>query len=291
MALSIRQISISLALLCSLTGCASQQMGSRSSVVDYLYPTESEVMISPATPVLQLPIRLGIAFVPADRSHQRGDNPWAWQNTGANLLTEPAKMQILDNIAAQFREREFIGDIQVIPSAYLRPQGSFTNLDQLKTMFGVDVIALVSFDQAQFSDDSKAALSYWTLVGAYLVSGQKNDTSTLMDTAVYAIDSRKLLFRAPGVSQIQGRSTPINLSEELRLDSSAGFAAASEDMISNLETELQRFTERLKARPEDIQIVKSSNYRGGGSFGSSFLIIIFGLWLSRQRARQPLSQS
>ncbi len=276
-------LSFGLLLWLTLSGCASQQVGSRSSVVDYLYPAQDNVTVQASSPVLTLPIRLGIAFVPVDYNHRYGSNPWAFSQAGASLLTEADKMQIMENIAGHFRQQEFIGEIQLIPSAYLRPQGSFANLDQLKSMFGIDVIALVSFDQVQFSDESKASLSYWTLVGAYLVSGQKNDTSTLMDTAVYAIDSRKLLFRAPGVSQIQGRSTPVNLSEELRVDSQQGFSQASAAMIVNLEQELTNFKTRLKERPDDIQIVRSSNYRGGGSLGSTVLIVLFGLWLSRQR--------
>lgn len=273
---------ISSLMLCStLAGCASQQFGSRSSVVEYLYPTTEEVKVEPGTPVLTLPIRLGIAFVPAERTYQRGSNPWAFAEQGAASLNEPAKMQIMENIANHFRQQDFIGDIQLIPSSYLRPQGSFTNLDQLQSMFGIDVIALVSFDQVQFSDESKAALSYWTLVGAYLVSGQKNDTSTLMDTAVYAINSRKLLFRAPGVSQIKGRSTPINLTEELRQDSKQGFDEASKQMINQLEQELERFTERLKTRPDDIKVVRGSNYRGGGSFSVWGLLLLGGMLFQR----------
>lgn len=94
-----------------------------------------------------------------------------------------------------------------------------------------------------------------------------------MDTAVYDIASRKLLFRAPGVSQVKGRSTPVNLQEELRHDSQQGFDEASKQMINNLQQELDNFTERLKQRPDDIKIVKGQNYRGGGSF-SAFLLMM-----------------
>ena len=175
---------LGLIVVLGLSGCASQKMGSRSSVVDYLYPQDQQVNIEPATPVLTLPLRVGIAFVPADRSHSSGGNAWALSQHGANLLDETAKQRIMENIAGHFRSLDYISDIQIIPGTYLRPQGSFANLEQLKSMFGFDVIALVSYDQLQFSDETKGALSYWTLVGAYLVSGQKNDTSTLMDTAV-----------------------------------------------------------------------------------------------------------
>lgn len=275
-------LALTLVLPLLLSGCASQKMGSRSSVVDYLYPNAEQTAITPATPVLTLPLRLGIAFVPADRSHNNGANPWAFSRQGANLLAESAKHAIMNNIAMHFRQHNYISDIQVIPSSYLRPQGSFANLDQLKSMFGIDVIALVSYDQLQFSDEGKSALSYWTLVGAYLVSGQKNDTSTMMDTAVYDIASRKLLFRAPGISQVKGRATPVNLSEELRRDSQQGFNDASKQMIENLEQELQHFTERLKSQPADIKVVASSNYRGGG-MSAWVVLLMLGVGISRRR--------
>ncbi|GHG67646.1 rhombotarget lipoprotein [Alishewanella longhuensis] len=287
----ISRLLLSCTVAASLAGCASQQLGSRSSVVEYLYPTAAEVKVETGTPVLTLPIRLGIAFVPAEQTYRRGSNPWALAEHGAASLNEPAKMQIMENIASHFRQQDFIGDIQLIPSSYLRPQGSFTNLDQLQSMFGIDVIALVSFDQVQFSDESTAALSYWTLVGAYLISGQKNDTSTLMDTAVYAINSRKLLFRAPGVSQIKGRSTPVNLAEELRQDSKQGFDDASKQMINQLEQELESFTERLKARAEDIKVVRSSHYRGGGSVGIFTLLILLGTVLLRKSVPERIDNS
>lgn len=96
-----------------------------------------------------------------------------------------------------------------------------------------------------------------------MVSGEKNDTSTLIDTAVYDIASRKLLFRAPGTSNIKGRSTPVNLSEELRSDSLAGFDQATDQMINNLDAQLSNFREKIKENPEQIKVVRSSGYSGG----------------------------
>jgi len=177
-------------------------------------------------------------------------------------------MQLLDKVAAHFKKYDFVKSIEVIPSSYLTPQGSFTNLDQIKTMYGIDIIALVSYDQVQFVDEGMLSLSYWTLVGAYIVSGEKNDTSTLMDTAVYDIDSHKMLFRAPGVSQVKGTSTPINLSEELRADATEGFRGATEDMVRNLDLQLERFREKVKEQPEEYQIV----HRGGGGGSAGWLL-------------------
>lgn len=274
-------------LLCFITlvlsACATQQTGSRSSVVSYLYPDSAAPQVTTSAPKLTLPLRMGIAFVPANHN-SRSSNAMPWVEVQTTTLTENHKMAILDKIAAHFSQQSYVEHIEIIPSAYLSSGGSFANLDQLKAMFGIDVIALVSYDQVQFTDDSKLSLSYWTLVGAYLINGQKNDSNTLMDTAVYAIDSRKLLFRAPGTSQIKGSSTVVNLQQTLRHDSLQGFMQASDDMIANLENELNGFTERLKQRPDDIQIVRSAGY-SGGAFHFLLPLCLIGLALARKQSK------
>jgi rhombotail lipoprotein len=261
-----------------ITGCSSQQVGAKSSVVDYLYPKEAAKIVEPSIPLLKLPIKLGVAFVPEQSARSHGSNFWAGNSDLSSGLTETKKMQILSNVSAYFKKYPFIGEIQEIPSTYLTPGGSFANLDQIKTMYGVDVIALVSYDQVQFTDASFLSVSYWTIVGAYLVSGEKNDTNTLMDTVVYDIASRKMLFRAPGISMVKGRSTPVNLSEELRADSIKGFDQAAKSMIDNLDVQLAAFREKAKQNPEQIKVVKTEGYSGGGgAFDLTSLWILMGV--------------
>lgn len=167
-------------LLALIAACAGQQSRARSSVVDYLYPAKSDVSVQPSTPVLMLPLKVGIAFVPEQTTQRRGGSLWA-DGSGRVALTEGKKSELLNRVAEHFNKYEFVSDIEVIPSAYLTSGGSFANLDQIRTMYGVDVIALVSYDQVQFTDEGFLSLTYWTLVGAYVVSGEKNDTSTMMD--------------------------------------------------------------------------------------------------------------
>ncbi|NOR51291.1 MAG: rhombotarget lipoprotein [Gammaproteobacteria bacterium] len=250
-----------LILVAFISGCASKQTRTKSSIVDYLYPKESVKVVEPSIPLLNIPIKVGIAFVPEQSAKSR----WA-RNRGARL-TEINKANLLEKVASHFREYNIVSDIEVIPSAYLTPGGGFSNLEQIKTMYGTDVIALVSYDQAQFTDKDFLSLTYWTLIGAYIVSGEKNDTSTMLDTAVYDIASRKMLFRAPGTSNVKGRATPINLSEELRADSLKSFEEASEKMTDNLVIQLSSFREKIKRNPEQVKVVYRKGYSGGGSFG------------------------
>jgi rhombotail lipoprotein len=154
-------------------------------------------------------------------------------------------------------------------------------------MYGIETIALVSYDQAQFTDEGVASVLYWTIVGAYVVPAEKNSTSTMVDAVVMHIPSRKMLFRAPGMSQIKGLSTPVNLSEELRVDSEKGFNEAVDKMIVNLDAQLVAFEEKVKASPEEYQVVQSGGSSGGGAVGWAsaalvFLLLSGGAWWSRR---------
>ena len=228
-----------------------------SSVVEFLYPSKENVMEQPSVPTLVLPLKVGIAFVPETKTGR-----------GGNTLGEKQKMDLMDKVSGEFKKYPFVKSIEPIPSIYLRPGGSFTNLDQIRSIYGVDVIALVSTDQVQHTDEGLLSLTYWTLVGMYIIRGERNDTSTMLDAAVYHIPSRKMLFRAPGSSHIKGSSTPVNLTEQLRQDSAEGFVQAADNMTVNLKDQLERFKTKIKEMPGEVNVVHSPGYRGGGSFNA-----------------------
>jgi rhombotail lipoprotein len=245
-----------LALL-ALDGCASMfsHPGARQagSIVDYLYPDAKEPpALQPTVTRLQLPVRVGIAFVPGG-------------GRGAGL-PEATQAQLLERVKASFSQYDYIGGIEVIPSAYLRPRGGFGNLDQLARMFDVDVIALVSYDQIRFNDTNRLAVLYWTVVGAYLVKGDQYDVQTMVDAAVFDVRSRKLLFRAPGTSQLKGSATMAGYSKEIRGAQSDGYAQAVDQMIPQLQAQLASFKERARSDPA-IQVERRDGKRGAGAIG------------------------
>jgi rhombotail lipoprotein len=233
-------------LMMALAGCTDHhQSRVKSSMVNYLYPKEDNRVIAPSIPVLKLPIKVGVAFVPEQSSRH-----WALNNYS---LTEARKNALLERVAENFRQYDFVCNIEAIPSDYRVSGGSFANLDQIRTTYGVDIMALVSHDQAQFPDERFLSLTYWILVDAYVVSSEKNDTHTMLDTAVYDIASRNMLFRAPGTRNVKGRATPVNLSEALRLDSLEGFELATTKMIANLNQQLRSFRKKIKQNPEQVK--------------------------------------
>ena len=265
---------ITLILVTFLSGCAGLQIRTKSSVVDYLYPEGSETMVEPSIPVLSIPLKVGIAFVPGKPDRSSGKRLWT-DAVGGGAFTEANKAELLEKIADNFRQYKFVSEIEVIPSVYLTAGGGFSNLEQIRTMYGIDIIALVSYDQVQFTDEGWLSFTYWTIIGAYIISGEKNDTSTMLDTAVFDIRSKKMLFRAPGTSNIKGSSTPINLNVELRADSMKSFEEAADKMIANLDKQLSSFRAKIKKNPEKVKITYSGGYSGGGIFGVIELLLMF----------------
>ena len=247
-------------------GCAMGQSSRfTSSVVDYLYGDKEQV-VTQSIPRLSLPLRVGIAFVPGESDGRR-----------QHLISENQKLKLSRRIASQFEEVPFVESIEEIPTAYLQARGGFANLDQIRSMYDIDVIALISYDQVQHTDEDWTSVTYWTIVGAYVVSGEINDTSTMVDAAVFDIASRKFLFRAPGLSLLTGKGTPVNLSEQLRLDSMEGLELATGELIVNLQDELSRFQERVEESPEEYKVYREAGYTGGGSVGGDLVTALIAI--------------
>ena len=258
-------------LALSLTGCVGfwgrRQHHEASSVVQFLYPDTALPFVQPQIPTLRLPLRVGVAFVPAGAPGGRG-----FSHLHANF-TEQQKTELMRQVAGQFKALPFVQSIEIIPSTYLQPGGGFTNLDQLRAMLGIDVIALLAYDQAQTSTDTEASIAYWTIVGAYVVPAQAQATHTLMEAVVYDIPSRSLLFRAPGTSTVKGHATLLRNTSDLRKDSAQSLEEAAAQMSANLAQELELFKVRAREEPGTVKIEHRPGYTGGGSLDAGFALL------------------
>lgn len=258
----------SVLLLSSCSMLVSQQSGKQSvssSLMDFLYPNKDDRSAHSAeVPLLTLPVKVGIAFVPS---------------TGFQKEAVHSKDQyeLLEKVKAAFVQYDYIDRIEVIPSTYLAGGDGFNTLKQVGRLYDVDVMALVSYDQVTQSVENNAALLYWTIVGMYVIPGNENTVQTFVDTAVFDIKSRKMLFRAPGISKLEKRTTAIGIDETLAEKSMQGFDLAVTDMTKNLDDELARFKVRVKE--EKIAKVEHSNNYSGGTidirFGLLLLIMLF----------------
>lgn len=255
-----------------LTGCVgfwdSHQHRAASSVVQFLYPDKEKPFVEPQIPTLRLPLRVGVAFLPSATVHDSGD------------FGETQKAELLQRVAAQFRALPFVQKIEIVPTTYLRPGGSFENLDQLRSIMGLDVVVLMAYDQVQSTNETEAGFAYWTIVGAYLVPAQRNSTSTLMEAVVYDIPSRSLLFRAPGVSTIENHSTLFRTDRSLQQDSLLSLQKASDQLTTNLAREIDLFKVRIKEEPQTVRIENKPGYIGGGALDVAFAaVLLIGLAL------------
>ena len=219
----------------------------RTSMIRFLGPDENIIKIQEEIePTITVPLRVGFAFAPS-LDYGQG-------------FPEKERMNLMQEIASQFKEYKFVESIELIPSLYLEEGGGFANLDKLKQLFDIDVIMLMSYDQSQFHDTGALSVTYWTIIGYYVVKGEKNDTHTLMDAALFHIPSRKMLFRASGTNHIKNSATPINLSEQAREDSLIGFHQASMDLTKNLQKKLFYFRKAIRSQSGKFKLKLKPGY-------------------------------
>ncbi|MCY4200660.1 MAG: rhombotarget lipoprotein [Gammaproteobacteria bacterium] len=259
-----------LSLLCtlSLAGCSAffyspPPMTNSSSMVEFLYPDgqrpENEVTMPPT---LELPLRIGIAFVPPKSS---------WGST----VSHAEQIDLLNIVKQQFENEDYVETIEVLSSSYLQGVSGFQALEQIGSLLDLDVFALVSWNQVVTSDDTPASLLYWTIIGAYTIPGTRNSVNTLLDVAVFDLKSRKLLLRAPGVSSATDTSTAISAGRVTKSIRDQSLTSATNQMAENLAFEVERFSERVKEEGV-AEITYGSNYQG--SF--SPLLVFFGMFLA-----------
>ncbi len=267
-----------LALLALAGGCAStfphREVKQSASIVDYLYPKASEApRLEPGPAVLRPPVRVGLAFVPS--------------GPRARVLPETERLKLLEQVRAAFSRHDYVGTIEIIPSQYLQAGGGFANLEQVARLFDVEVMAMVSHDQVQFNDSNALAVLYWTIVGAYVVHGDQYDVQTMVDVSVFDVASRRLLFRAPGTSQVKGSASLASFGERSRGAQVEGYGLAVAQMIPQLQAELDRFRERVKTDAA-FKVEHRAGYRGGGGVGWPALVLCLlpgaGWLASRRRA-------
>jgi len=257
-------IAIGIVFLASCSSLVSQNTGKNtksSSLMDFLYPDESSRSEhKPEVPTLKLPVKVGLAFVPSKN----------WQRDGIHSKDQ---IELLEKVKKSFLKYDYIDRIEVIPSTYLKGGDGFSTLEQVARLYDVDVMALVSYDQVTQSLENNAALLYWTIVGMYVIPGNENSIQTFVDTAVFDIKSKKMLFRAPGINKLTKRTTAVGIDDTLSEKSVVGFGLAVADMTVNLDAELARF----KVRVKEEKVAKIEHRKGysGGSINFYLLVLLF----------------
>lgn len=259
------------ALLLLAVGCATPEtVQRRSSLTAYLGGKDATPLTNLGPAKLQLPLRLGVAFVPNETSSRAGNNlAWGGAQAGpGGLVPADQEARLNQKVEEVFKGKAWTHSFKIIPSHYLTRSGGFEDLDQVAKTFGVDVIALISVDILQFSAPAWYSWTYWTLVGAYVVQGDKNDTTALMDAAVYHVPSRTFLFRAGGLGQVKGSSSWSGREDAFRQQAQQSLELAVKDLSANLDGGVASFKQDLlKGVRKDVQLVdKDGNLLGSAGY-------------------------
>jgi rhombotail lipoprotein len=268
-------------LSASLAGCAAlgapfcapycnTARHSSSSLVEFLYPNGQLPPREDSVPELHVPLRVGLAFLPAHASAAGPD---------AALREE-----LLERIRQHFSERKFVSEIVLIPDYYLGAQQGFAGLQGVQRLYSVDVMALVSYDQVSHQDENGWSLGYLTIVGAYLLKGNRYDVSTLVDLAVIDPATRSLVLRAGGVDTRHGNTTLIEQPRESREASDTGFGAAADQMIGHFDAALTAFEAEVRAGRANVRVVQrgAAGGGGGGAIDGLELGLLAALWFLRR---------
>src|SRR5215472_11808284 len=257
----------------SLAGCAElgapfcapyceASRHSSSSLVEFLYPNGQVPPADNSIPELHVPLRVGLAFLPG----RGGVGPEA-------ALRE----QLLERIRRHFSDRKFVSEIVIIPDYYLAQARGFAGLEAVQRLYSIDLMALVSYDQVMHEDENNWSLGYLTIVGAYVLKGNRYDISTLVDLAVIDPATRSLVLRAGGIDTRHGNTTLIDQPREAREAGNSGFSAASDQMIGRFDAALGAFEAEVRAGRANVRVVHKGDSGGGGAFTWPWIALLFGL--------------
>jgi rhombotail lipoprotein len=234
-----------------------------TSLVEFLYPNGSPPPAQDAQPQLHLPLRVGLAFLPS---------------SGNTLIGPDAaqKEALMQEIRKRFVSRKFIAEIVVIPDYYLQGRRGFEGLQGVQRLYGIDLMALVSYDQVAHEDDNHWSLGYITIVGAYVLKGTRHDVSTLVDLAVVDPGTRSLVLRAGGFDTRHGSVTLIDENRRLRESTAQGFNAATQQMIDHFDSALTAFESDVREGKANVKVVSNHgkpSFGGGGTI--DWLALLF----------------
>jgi rhombotail lipoprotein len=230
-------------------------------------------------PQLRIPLRVGLAFLPSNNFDATGGLDAAHQEA------------LLERIRQRFSSRKFVAEIVVIPDYYLQGHRGFEGLEGVQRLYGVDLMALVSYDQVVHTDENNWSLGYLTIVGAYVLKGSRHDVSTLVDLAVVDPVSHSLVLRAGGTSTSHGNTTLIDAARDTRSAAADGYNAATGEMIEHFDTALTKFESDVRSGNAPVQVVRKTDAArpgsgsGGGALDWPFVLVLLTLITFRRLTR------
>ncbi len=223
-----RLLACSLLLLCA--GCASSRGLDRATVEDVLAQEDrrfvGDVSISQApSPRIKIPFRLGVYFRPSGYMHRR----FEWTDEDRELLASWGE---------QLRQSGVLADFTFVTNSSIKGNG-LREVSAAARRYGADALLVV--DGAAAVDrynNYKAALLYWTILGAYVADGTHSNALVLAQGSLWdAKEERQLAEeRAEGSARQVGPAAFV--------DDVATITDAKKQALSRL---LDQLTARLLA--------------------------------------------
>jgi rhombotail lipoprotein len=255
----------------ALGGCAwlyhdhrfARSAQTSTPLVDFLY-TDGKVPQQDAQPELNLPIRVAVSFLPSDQG------PRSFQPGAID------REKVLNALREHFRTLPYVSEIVVVPDYYLHSGkgDGLQQIEQLSRLYRFDLFALVSYDQIQNSYQNDRSLAYWTIVGAYFVHGDRNETHTLLDVAVIDPKTRALVMRAGGTNALKGNASAVDAERHADAQSSRGFELATGQLIENFSRELTTFEQRVREGTAPVKVVRRNVTSGGSGALDPLLLVL-----------------
>jgi rhombotail lipoprotein len=241
-------------------------------LVQFLYGDDRNVPKCDATVTLQLPIRVGLAFLPP-RSGNPNEGPTAAQ-----------RERILSSIRTNFAGLPYVSEIVPLPGYYfdngtdgrVRYDG-MQQLQQLARLQRLDLVALISYDQRSSTGENRRAITYLTIVGGMIFDGTHNETQTVIDLAVIEPEGKSLVLRAGGVSSGSNSSAAIDQSHALARQQRVGFDQATDRLIDNFRSELTDFETRVRAGTAGVKVARQDHGNGGGGSLDWVMLALLGV--------------
>jgi rhombotail lipoprotein len=211
--------------------CTVEPRHFRNNALEYLYPYGAPAT-EPKDVNVGLPARIGIALAP--RNSMR-----------VVTFTVSELEELLRRVAEQFRGRDGIAPVRVIPAGELKALGGFADLTRVKDEFGVDLVMLVSCDQFQSATATRASWIYWTVEGAYVVTADKDETASVADIVMYDVASRVMVLHAEGSDRSKNETVSADLEQTRREERERGFERAVDNLIGKLDLALAAFQKQV----------------------------------------------
>lgn len=206
-------------LIFSVQGCAIGPRSTASEDLSQILIPVKDSLVSVDKKPITFPATVGILMVPS-RNTLMVPNSTLW------LAAAELKKELLKNDS-------FINGVLIISTSDIRDKIS---LDTIRSMYGVDILAVLSYEQDQRSTrNSFATLMDLAIIPAFIVPSIKLTTSTVVDGKIVHIPSNAIVFRASGLDERSIFSTPASTQDgQPNEESIRGLATAVSDFGNNV---------------------------------------------------------